>query len=244
MSVLTAEIRKKLEQDILALGGFRHTVKEGVRRPDLGLINQAFPGGAFPVGAVHELLPESPEQVAASQGFLAALLPELVGTEGLVCWICAQRQVYPPALAQFGLPADRVIFLELTRPVDRLWALEEMLRCASVAAVVADVEAVSFVQSRRFQLAVEASGATGFLLRSPATRHTPLSTIASWRILPVKSRLPGGLPGVGFPGWRVELTRIRNGRPGAWNLFWESRRFVFEQVTGEAVRSYRLKKAV
>lgn len=219
-------------------------VKEGVRRPDLGLINQAFPGGAFPVGAVHELLPESPEQVAAGQGFLAALLPELVGTEGLVCWICAQRQVYPPALTQFGLAADRIIFLELTRPVDRLWALEEMLRCKSIPAVVADVEAVSFVQSRRFQLAVEASGTTGFLLRSPAAKRTPLSTIASWRVSPVKSRLPDGLPGVGYPGWRVELARVRNGRPGAWNLFWESRRFVFEQPAGEAARVYRLKKAI
>ncbi len=103
MSVLTPEIWKQLQQELLAMGGFRHNMKEGLRRPDLGLINQAFPGAVFPVGAVHELLPESFEQTAASLGFVAALLPALMGADGLACWITAQRQVYPPGLWRFGL---------------------------------------------------------------------------------------------------------------------------------------------
>jgi hypothetical protein len=34
-----------------------------------------------------------------------------------------------------------------------------------------------------------------------------------------------GLPGIGFPQWRVELLRIRNGRSGVWDLKWRDGRF-------------------
>ncbi len=243
MSVLTTEIKKKLEQEVLALGGFRHQAKEGLRRPDLGLINQAFPGGLFPVGAVHEFLPENKEQMVASQGFLSAVLPALMGPDGLACWITAKRELYPPGLARFGLAADKLIFLELPRAVDRLWALEEMLRSTLVSAVVAETDAISFVQSRRFQLAVEASGGTGFLLRSPSATRSVLSTIASWKISAIKSRTPDGLPGVGFPGWRVEILKARNGRAGVWELFWEGNGFACKELT-ESGAIHRLKKII
>jgi protein ImuA len=40
-------------------------------------------------------------------------------------------------------------------------------------------------------------------------------------------RLDGGdgLPGIGFPRWQVELLKVRNGKPGSWQLEWVSRKF-------------------
>ena len=28
------------------------------------------------------------------------------------------------------------------------------------------------------------------------------------------------MPGVGFPRWNVELLKVRNGKPGSWQLEW------------------------
>lgn len=46
--------------------------------------------------------------------------------------------------------------------------------------------------------------------------------VARWRIRPVSSALEQGMPGVGFPRWKVELLKIRNGRPGSWDLEWSA----------------------
>jgi hypothetical protein len=33
------------------------------------------------------------------------------------------------------------------------------------------------------------------------------------------------MPGVGFPGWNVELLKVRNGKPGSWQIEWAESRF-------------------
>ncbi|HEY4206229.1 MAG TPA: hypothetical protein VGM31_05445, partial [Puia sp.] len=35
------------------------------------------------------------------------------------------------------------------------------------------------------------------------------------------------MPGVGFPRWNIELSRIRNGHPGSWVVEWQAGRFHF-----------------
>jgi hypothetical protein len=44
------------------------------------------------------------------------------------------------------------------------------------------------------------------------------------------------LPGVGFPHWKVELLRIRNGIPGVWCVHWSGGRFVISQDNMKAVK--------
>jgi protein ImuA len=29
-----------------------------------------------------------------------------------------------------------------------------------------------------------------------------------------------GIPGIGFPAWNIELLKIRNGKPGRWQMKW------------------------
>jgi protein ImuA len=33
------------------------------------------------------------------------------------------------------------------------------------------------------------------------------------------------LPGVGFPKWNVELLKVRNGKPGSWQVEWAAGKF-------------------
>ncbi len=32
--------------------------------------------------------------------------------------------------------------------------------------------------------------------------------------------LPIDMPGVGFPCWNAELLKVRNGKPGSWQIEW------------------------
>jgi protein ImuA len=33
------------------------------------------------------------------------------------------------------------------------------------------------------------------------------------------------MPGVGFPKWNIELLKVRNGKPGSWELEWRNGSF-------------------
>jgi protein ImuA len=110
--------------------------------------------------------------------------------------------------------------VDLQRERDVLWAVEEALKCSALAAVVGELQELSFTASRRLQLAVERSRVTGFLHRYQPRRENTLACVSRWKVTPVASVAVGGLPGVGFPRWQVQLVRVRNGRPGSWVVEW------------------------
>jgi protein ImuA len=107
-----------------------------------------------------------------------------------------------------------------------LWAMEETLKCGALAAVVGEVGDMSFTASRRLQLAVEQSRVTGFVLRHAKRNVGTTACVSRWRITSVASEPAGDVPGLGFPQWKVELLRMRNGKPGVWNIRWEDGRFL------------------
>lgn len=76
--------------------------------------------------------------------------------------------------------------------------------------------------SRRLQLAVEQSCVTGFIIRHQPRYPGVTACVSRWQITPLPSELEEGMPGVGFPRWQVELLKIRNGRPGTWEVEWSA----------------------
>jgi protein ImuA len=126
----------------------------------------------------------------------------------------------------FNVEPDQVIFIDLGQDKDVLWVMEEALKCEGLAAVVAELKEISFAQSRRLQLAVENSKVTGFLLRTDPRKLGTTTCVARWQITHLPSEPEGGLPGVGFPRWQVELLKVRNGIPGTWKLEWVDGCFV------------------
>ncbi|SDG87360.1 protein ImuA [Chitinophaga filiformis] len=220
MPAVKADIISQLQQDILRIQGFRSKLTDTIPDIDLGPVNTAFPNAIFPTGAVHEFLCAFREHAAATTGFVSVLAGNLMQRGGACIWISVARTLFPPSLKTFGIEPDRVIFIDLQRIKDALWALEEALKCPGIAAVIAEIPEISFTQSRRLQLVVEQSKVTGFILRTSARAASTTACVTRWKITSLPSELEDGMPGVGYPRWHVELLKVRNGRPGAWKMEW------------------------
>ncbi|AYB33762.1 ImuA family protein [Chryseolinea soli] len=224
-SIKRADIMAALQTDILRLQGFKPVNSPAV---DMGLgpIKDAFPNATFPLGAVHEFLSSTTEDASATGGFMAGLVSSLIGKTGAALWISCARTLFPPALKSFGIQPDRFIFVDLKNEKDVLWAMDEALKCGALAAVVGEMQEISFTASRRLQLAVEQSQVTGFILRNRYRHLNTTACVSRWKITSLPSEQVDDLPGIGFPAWRVELLRIRNGRSGVWDMQWRDGKLV------------------
>jgi protein ImuA len=220
------DIISKLRKDILHWEGFRPPQPGNAGGFGLGPIETAFPNGVFPTGTIHEMLCPAPEQSAATAGFIGGILAVLMKKGGACLWISTMEKLFPASLMAFNMEPDRVIFVDLKKEKDVLWVMEEALKCEGLAAVIAELQDISFAQSRRLQLAVESSKVTGFLLRSDTRKVGTTTCVARWQISHLPSEAEDGLPGVGFPRWQVDLLKVRNGNPGSWQVEWKDGSFV------------------
>jgi protein ImuA len=239
MQAEKAKVISQLQQDILLLQGYKPADGSAVDI-GLGFISEAFPNGSFPLGAVHEFLSVGAEDTAATSGFIAGLLSPLMGSGGISLWISSARKLFPPALKNFGIQPDRFIFIDLQKEKYVPWAMEEALKCGALTAVIGEMREISFTASRRLQLAVEQSQVTGFILRGNPQKLNTTACVSRWKISALISESPNDLPGIGFPHWKVELLRIRNGKCGGWEVKWEEGRF--QQVYKPASIARELQK--
>lgn len=219
-----ADIIAKLQKDIFPLQGIRSSRNNAASDIDLGPINDAFPNSIFPQGAIHEFFCSSAEDEAVTNGFTAGILSSLMKKGASSIWICNSRSIFPPALKSFGITPDKIIFIDLKKEKDILWATEEALGYNGLAAVVAETGELSFTASRRLQLVVEQSQVTGFIIRRNP-KNLATACLARWKINSLPSYLSDQMPGVGYPRWNVELLKIRNGKPGNWQIEWKAGKF-------------------
>ena len=225
MSQKKADIIAQLQRDILPLQGLKPTANGDSVDVGLGHLNHAFSGCSFPIGAIHEFCCLKSEDMAAATGYVAGLLASLMRGGGAIVWITSNKTLFPPALSLFGIEPDKIIFVYLQKEKDILWAMEEALRCNGLAAVVGEMQELSFTSSRRLQLAVEQSRVTGFIIRRNPRIFNTTACVSRWMITQLPSVLEDNIPGVGFPRWNVELLKIRNGKPGSWQIEWVAGRF-------------------
>ena len=120
-----AEILARLQREILPLQGLRSAVHGSPVDPGLGIIRSAMPNGVFPLGAVHEFISTGPEDHAASAGFISAVMAPLLKTGGSGLWLSADRTLFPPALKSFGIEPDQLIFIDIKKSVDLVWAIDD-----------------------------------------------------------------------------------------------------------------------
>ncbi len=186
MSFLKANIIAQLQKEILPLQGYKHMAGSSGFDAGLLLIKHAFPNASFPLGAMHEFFCYGTEDVSATSGFISGILSAIMHEGGVSIWISSSRLIFPHALKMFGIEPDKIIFITLKKEKEVLWALEESLRCVGVATVIAETPEMSFTASRRFQLAVEQSRVTGFIIRqNPINLAT--ASVTRWRV----THLPG-----------------------------------------------------
>jgi len=219
------DIISRLQKDMLILQGIKPAQGGNPVQFGLRAVEDAFPNGCFPTGAVHEFISTGAETAAATGGFVAGLLAALMRGGGACIWLGTSSTLFPPALKAFGIEPERVVFACIKKERDVLWAMEEALKCGALAAVVGEIQEIGFTASRRLQLAVEESRVTGFLLRHRPRNVNTIACVSRWKISPLPGDIEDGMPGVGFPRWNVELLKIRNGRPGTWEVGWQAGRF-------------------
>jgi hypothetical protein len=137
-------------------------------------------GGGWPLGTLIELL-----LPAHGLGELRLLVPalrqQLVTAPGAMprwlVWVSPPHEPYAPALAQSGLDPARMLRIEAPQSADRLWAVEQVLRSASAAAVLCWIDAVDDRWLRRLKLAAEGQSVLLIALR-PIVRRTSHSPAA------------------------------------------------------------------
>ncbi|WP_421944288.1 ImuA family protein [Pedobacter sp.] len=242
MAAVNRDIIHKLQEQILSLQGFKPG-NDGTA-VDFGFseIAATFPGKVLPLAAIHEFISTSLEDAAASGGFISALLATLMQKGGLCLWISAQRKIFPPSLVTFGLSPERIIFIDLSAEREVLWATEEALKCESLAAVVTELDEISFAQSRRLQLVIEKSRVTSFIIRKNEDKLSSTLAAARWKISAFPSEAIDGMPGLGFPRWNVELLKVKNGLPGKWHIEYSGGTFKILHET--FIETVEIRKAI
>jgi protein ImuA len=228
MEVNKTDIVSKLQSDIFRLQGFKQERSHAVLHKGLEPILSYFSHAILPTGCLHEFLSGSRECSTASQAFIASLVGTLLNSSGIALWISSSRLIFPPALLNFNIQPDRFIFIDLKKERDALWAMDEALKCGALSVVIGEINNLSFTESRRLQLAVEQSQVTGFIVRNNSSKIQPSAAVSRWRVTALPGEPIHDLPGIGFPKWRVELLRVRNGKPGVWDVCWINDKFLIK----------------
>ncbi|MBN1510560.1 MAG: hypothetical protein JXB13_00965 [Phycisphaerae bacterium] len=188
-SSLRASVPSCLRASAYHNSQFLSGVPTGLDTLDTGL-----PWGGLPLGAVSQVLDGGPGVGAMSLALAVAgraargddtAGPGWAGRGGVeaesarpIVVIDPAGDFYPPAVVKFGLDPQRLLVVRPGRALDAVWAADQCLRCPAVAAVVARLERLGRVHSRRLQLAAEAGGGIGLVVTPLAGRERTFVAVA------------------------------------------------------------------
>lgn len=183
----------------------------GVHRGGPGLSVGGRGGLELEAGAVHEWFGRE------SAGLLAGLLTGVPGrlarggeeiAGSVVVWVGRACWAYAGWPGMAGL-LGRSVFVDPACDADRLWAIDQALRCRG-ACVIADARRLDMPNSRRLQLAAESAGTLGLLMRPPDELGELSAARTRWRVTPTPNPDARFYPA---PRWTVELLRCKGLRP-------------------------------
>ncbi|MBH69241.1 MAG: hypothetical protein CMM58_12880 [Rhodospirillaceae bacterium] len=185
------------------------------------------------LGRVHEVVGGIYSGVGdvTPSGFVIALLVRIItqtSTNKRILWCSSKKKrlfarLSSTGLHWFGLDPHRIIQVNVISEIDQLWVMEEGLKCPDLMAVVIELGESnsnfytrSSVAWRRFQLAAEVGGVTGFVLRSNIRNPGALDSLpeSRWRVTALPSNS-------WYPKWKLELLRSRNGKKSSSIVIWD-----------------------
>jgi len=181
--------------------------------------------------ALHDVAPQAYGDMPAAMGFALGLALRRLEDRSerrplLWCRLAREEReygkLYGHGLETLGLARNRFLTVTLKKPAALLWTMEEALKSGALSLVIADADPkhAGLTETRRLSLAAHAGKSAGlmvFVKPNPAatashTRWTAASGVS--RGPPYDASAPGE------PVWKIELTRARGGRPGAWTVEW------------------------
>jgi hypothetical protein len=134
-------------------------------------LDQLLPHHGLEAGTLVEWLFENEGSGAATLALTVAA--RLLEEGGVLVVIDGRCEFYPPAAAGLGISLDDSIVVQPGTASAGLWALEQVLRCRAVTVAVSWLDDIPSRLFRRLQLAAEAGGSLGFLLRPSRCRTAP-----------------------------------------------------------------------
>lgn len=176
-SAASAQVSELASHPLLWRGGqLAHRIP--ALRTGHAVLDEALPGGGWPVGAVTELVNDT-----VGCGELSLLLPVLARLSQEAHWISMIDPPwipYPPALHGHGLALEKLLLIRTQNRDESLWACEQVVRGISGGAVLAWPDTLSFGEIRRLQLAAERTQKAVFLF--PGHKTANASSPAALRL--------------------------------------------------------------
>lgn len=167
----------------------------------LPMLDQLLPRG-MARGAVHEVLAHPKDGLPR---LFSLILARAAG--GTIVWCDPQRILYPPAVAAMGVPLNQLYLVYPQTVADQIWSMTESLQCRGVSVTVGQVDKISRIEARRFQLAAERGGGVGILLRPMNSNAQTYSAATRWLVSPH----PGTRT---IQRWKIQLLHAHGGRAG------------------------------
>ena len=185
-------------------------------------LDEELPGGGWPLGVMVEVLQHEPSR-HAWQLVLPALAQAVKQSAGPVVLVSPPHVPFGPSLQAQGLPAQRLLCVKAAKPSSRLWACEQALKCADVAAVMAWLPGARPADLRRVQMAAQQQGRLLFVFReagvlndaSPARLRMLVEDVPGLSVKIVKRRGPPlerGLALDAHPARLAALLKLRQSR--------------------------------
>jgi protein ImuA len=161
------ELRKKI------------TRLETIRRPaearpvasGIEPLDRLLGGQGFPQGALVEWFDQGGGAAATTLAMLAAPSAYADGRAFVV--LDERGEFYPPEALRWGVELDQLIVVRAAGRAEIVWAGREVLASPAVGAMLAWPERIAGRDFRRLQLAAEAGGGLGLLVRPAARRADP-----------------------------------------------------------------------
>lgn len=201
-------------------------------------------GGGLPSGTLHEIYARD----WGAGGFAACLAIRLAGAfsngrGGPVFWVRPDYEaleyggVEPQGWAELGGDAGALFLIRTANAAEALSAAHDILGCPHAGVLVLEMSgnppALDMVAGRKLNFAAGMSGVTPILLREAAAVF-PSAAQTRWHVSSACSAGDGFMPDDwGFPTFRAELVRNRQGPTGSWTMTWNPDNGLFRQSARE-----------
>lgn len=201
-----SDLLQDLRERIRGLEGLRdHGPREAGVPTGFTALDRLLADGGLRKGTLIEWHSDSEGGGAATLALAVSV--SVLRPGGILVVIDDPHEFYPVGAAQLGVPLDRTVVVRPDGQRAALWAWEESLRAPGVAVTFGRLGAVTDRIVRRLQLAIEAGGGLGFLVRPPGC---PAGASVATRLHVEPVPTPGGCLGLGRR-LRVRVTRGQAG---------------------------------
>ncbi len=184
-------------------------------------LDSHLPGGGWPLGSLIEVLQQRPGQ-HVWQLLLPGLVQASASRAGPIVLVGSPHEPFGPCLNSLGLPCERLLCVQAQDAPARLWATEQALRCAEVAAVLAWLPQARSAQLRRLHLAARQQGSLLFVFRgwnarheaSPARLRLSVAGVDAMELHILKRRGPTVALPLRLPAFSARVSALLHARKG------------------------------